>query len=106
MHNGRWPAKDIDHRNGVRSDNRIKNLRLAGRTDNSRNASIRTDNTSGFSGVSFMRSLGKYEAYINIAGKKKCLGYFSTKEAAVKKRRRAERELFGAFAPSRRQGAT
>lgn len=34
---GGWPPDEIDHRNGVRDDNRWANLRLASRSDNAQN---------------------------------------------------------------------
>lgn len=48
---GNWPIDEIDHINGDRSDNRIKNLRAVSRSMNQRNAQRRMDNTSGIIGV-------------------------------------------------------
>ena len=39
IHHGVWPDDEIDHRNRVRNDNRIGNLRIAGRVGNTRNYS-------------------------------------------------------------------
>jgi hypothetical protein len=44
---GAWPAEEIDHRNGVRDDNRWVNLRHATVAQNCRNSRLRADNTSG-----------------------------------------------------------
>ena len=42
------------------------------------------NNTSGFKGVSFNKPVNKYQALININGKRKHLGYFETAEEASK----------------------
>jgi hypothetical protein len=49
MFNGDEPDF-IDHINGVRSDNRIENLRPATKTINKLNESLRADSQSGFIG--------------------------------------------------------
>lgn len=45
------PQEQIDHINHIRTDNRICNLRKVTNTENSRNASIGVNNTSGALGV-------------------------------------------------------
>lgn len=45
---------------------------------------LRTDNTSGYRGVSFNKKLNKWSGYINIKGKKKHLGLFENKEDSAK----------------------
>lgn len=79
MHNGPIPeGMQIDHINGIRSDNRVDNLRLATGAENSRNQKLSKDNTSGFKGVSWHSTSGKWAAQIRINGKNKHLGLFST----------------------------
>ncbi len=72
----------IDHINGVRSDNRIANLRLVTRAQNMKNYSMPKHNTSGYKGVSLDRSSSKWKAQISHNGKKISLGLFATPEAA------------------------
>ena len=72
---------DIDHKNGIRSDNRIANLRLATRSQNLSNAGRRSDNSSGYKGVS-RTATGRWRATIQWHGKRKHIGSFDTAEAA------------------------
>lgn len=88
---GEWPSGEIDHINGVRADNRIKNLRCVSRIENLRNLPINSKNTSGIMGVSFIKSTGRWRAYINLGdGKQKWIGSFATKEDAAIARRDAQ----------------
>ena len=96
-HYGEWPSDktpQIDHVNGNRADNRIANLRLATKIKNSRNLKIRNSNTSGYPGVSLIKTTGKWRAYIgNGCGKYISLGCYNTYEEAVIARKQAEKEL-------------
>ena len=79
---GEFPLEQVDHINGVRDDNRWLNIRHASQAENLRNAGLRSDSSSGFKGVSFYKTRGKYEAYCNTGGKRTKLGYHDTAEAA------------------------
>lgn len=82
---GHWPSKHIDHINGIKTDNRIENLRDV---DNTTNVQNRTRpckaNKSGFRGVFLLERTGRYKAYANIPGAcaSKHLGFYSTPEEA------------------------
>lgn len=94
--------KGLDHHNRNSFDNRKKNLYLSTKQENSRNMSLRKDNTTGITGVSKSKRTGQYEAYISIdKNKKKNLGYFVDFQDAVVARLKAEKEYFGEFAPQR-----
>lgn len=79
---GEWPERQIDHRNGVRDDNRWSNLREATNAENGQNRGVRSNSTSGFMGVTWSKKLGMWQAQIGIAGRVKYLGYFTTQEDA------------------------
>jgi hypothetical protein len=93
MQNGHWPKDHIDHVSGDRTDNRIENIRDAGRRENNRNQKRRSDNTSGVTGVSFMKQTGKWTAYINSDAGFVYLGVYSEKAAAISARRKAEKRI-------------
>jgi hypothetical protein len=73
----------VDHINHNRQDNRPCNLRLVTRAENNRNASKRSDNTSGYTGVNWSNAHGVWVARIQVDGKRKFLGYFESLEDAV-----------------------
>lgn len=95
---GQWPASMIDHENTDGSDNRWLNLREATHAQNCMNAQKRSDNSSGFKGVSFSRERGKFVAQINRAGKRTHVGIFDTAEEAAKAYDNAARLHHGEFA--------
>lgn len=83
MHNGKIPKGiEIDHINHDRLDNRLENLRLVTPSENRHNQTMRTDNTSGLTGVSWYKRRGKWLARLRVNGKGRHLGYFDDLEFA------------------------
>jgi len=82
--------KNIDHINGVRSDNRLDNLRSVTHKENHKNQVIPRSNTSGAMGVSWHKRDKKWYARIKVNGKEKYLGLFSDKNEAIKARKQAD----------------
>lgn len=80
-----WPENCIDHIDGNALNNRIDNLRIVTYAENNRNASLRKDNKSGFSGIYFSKKLQKW--VVCIGGE--YLGVFSDKEIAIEVRKKA-----------------
>ena len=96
--NGKWPSKNIDHIDGNRSNNKASNLRECNHVQNAANRKISISNTSGFKGVSQIKSTGKWAAFIKINGKSKNLGTFKTPEEAHEAYKSAADRLHGVFA--------
>lgn len=88
--NGEWPRDEVDHINGIRTDNRIANLRHATRAENGRNQRRPHDNSTGAIGVAFYRHDGTWQARISTGGRSIHLGYFDTKAEAIAARLKAE----------------
>ena len=95
---GKWPEGMIDHINLDRQDNRWENLRLATNIQNQANTALRSNNTSGFKGVSWHRLEKKWTANIRRAGKKVWLGYYDTPESAHEAYVMAASDHHGEFA--------
>ncbi len=89
---------DIDHISGDKLDNRRANLRICTHQENMFNQKMRNTNTSGFTGVSYLKNTRSYEAYIHHSGKKHHLGLFADPADAAVARDHAARRLFGEFA--------
>lgn len=84
-HYGTFPKNHIDHVNGVRTDNRIENLREVTRSENMQNLKKATArNKLGFVGVSTHKNGGekKYFARVQLNGKSYSCGYYATPEEA------------------------
>jgi len=93
MMTGEWPKNEIDHINGVRTDNRWCNLRHVTRRQNTMNKAIRSNNKSGVCGVFHADRGSPWIAQITHKGKRIHLGGFATKEEAVLARKKAEADL-------------
>lgn len=89
---------EVDHINGDGLDNRRANLRLATRAQNQWNSGRRSDNTSGFKGVGWVRSRQRWQAKIKVRGLRIFLGYHASPEAAAQAYDAAARQHFGEFA--------
>ena len=92
----------IDHINGVRSDNRIVNLRAVSRLENMRNQQMRINNNTGHLGVSWDSVCKQWRARINCDGRNIWLGRHDTFDEALDARKAAEIQ-FGYHANHGRQ---
>lgn len=104
--NGRWPENEIDHINGIKTDNRISNLREAMHSENMRNVSAHKRSKTGILGVNFHKASSKFMARIKINGATIYLGLFKTIEDARNARENAELKYHGRFASHISRGSS
>lgn len=97
---GAWPPKFIDHVDRDKGNNRIANLRLATRSQNSANAGLRSDNKSGAKGVFFVKKKKIYEVRVKHHGVIHFIGSFSELSTAASAYDAAAARFFGEFATS------
>lgn len=90
---GKFPTGQIDHINRNKTDNRLCNLREVTHQANSINKALRSDNTSGVTGVSKHKASNKWFVRISVNKQNKYLGSFDSFEDAVKARLTAEEYL-------------
>jgi hypothetical protein len=84
LHYGEDPENQIDHINGIRTDNRIENLRVVTNKENSWNQKLRSTNKSGYNGVSWCKMMNKWVARATVNGVEHKIGYFSDpKDASI-----------------------
>lgn len=95
---GQWPAEQIDHVNGIKSDNRLRNLRPCSCIENAHNAPCHADNGVGLKGVTIERRTGRFFARICVNRRTIHLGTFSTTKEAAQAYDTAARHLHGEFA--------
>jgi len=88
---GVWPDCQVDHIDRNKSNNAFSNLRLCpnDNSDNRQNMPLQKNNTSGVSGVHYMKESDAWRARIGVQGKRISLGLFKSKEAAIKAREEA-----------------
>lgn len=95
---GKWPRQEIDHKNNVKTDNRIKNLRLANHSQNMHNHGKFKTNTSGYKGVYWHKTRKKWMAIIGLNNKLIHIGRFNTALEAAKAYDEAAIQYHGKFA--------
>lgn len=91
-------SEDTDHIDHNRLNNQRDNRRVATRTQNIRNSSRRSDNTSGYRGVSWSKVSSKWLAFIWVDKKYHYLGLHVNILDAVRAYNAAAIEFFGEYA--------
>lgn len=98
MHNDGDVPEYLDHINGVKDDNRLENLRPATKSENGMNRTKQRNNATGYKGVCFDTSKGRFLATIKRRGEQHRLGHHKTAEAAHAAYVKAAEDLHGQFA--------
>jgi hypothetical protein len=93
---GVWPDKQVGHRNTIKSENWIDNLREGGNAQNCANAETPKNNSTGFKGVA--RSGERFAAGIKVNYRRAHLGSFDTPEEAAAAYDAAAIQAWGEFA--------
>jgi hypothetical protein len=96
MHHGYLP-ECLDHIDGNRLNNKIKNLRPATMTQNAYNSKLKKDNSSGVKGVSWHKQANKWQVRVRINGKRKNFGVFDNLELADLVAQEIRNKYHGAF---------
>jgi hypothetical protein len=80
---GRWPSDQMDHKNTIRADDRLENLREATPSLNGQNKRrAMRSNGAGLLGVHTRSDRKTFQARIEVNGKNHHLGSFETAELA------------------------
>ena len=91
---GIWPPEEIDHINHIRNDNRLCNLRLANRLQNSHNTQKHAKNLSGYKGVAWHNRNKKWQVQMLFCNKSYYVGQFLNLQDAVQARFQMETKLY------------
>lgn len=79
---GVWPTHQIDHKNGIRHDNKRSNLRQATALENQMNRAVRSNSSSGKKCVSRDAKRNKWVVQPVLGGQRYYLGRFHSVEEA------------------------
>lgn len=90
-----------DHINRDRLDNRKENLRIVNKSQNSINSGLRRNNTSGVTGVSWLKATSTWRAYINYQGRRIELGHYKNIDDAITARLNAENCYYPGMQPQK-----
>lgn len=91
-------AEEVDHKNGNGLDCRRQNLRVSTHSQNMANRGKNANNTSGYKGVNWCKTTGKWRAKIQVCYRYICLGRYDTVKEAGAAYRQAAQQYFGEFA--------
>ena len=81
-----WDAAlQVDHINGVKTEDHVENLRMVTNVENNRSFKTKSQGcTSRFRGVAWHKNRRRWVAIITLAGKLKHLGYFDDEAEAAR----------------------
>ena len=87
----------VDHINHNVKDNRKSNMRIVTASQNAMNRILGSNNTSGVTGVVWVKNEKKWKAEIKLNGETNYLGSYDKFEDAERKRKEVEDILFGKY---------
>jgi|DEB0MinimDraft_10_1074344.scaffolds.fasta_scaffold83881_1 hypothetical protein len=90
IYHNEWPTQEVDHINGDRSDNSIKNLRNVSPVQNKQNTKIYSTNTSGTHGVAYNKQNKNWRVRITVNKQIIEIGSFKNLDDAIVARKKAE----------------
>jgi len=91
------PNQYIDHIDMNVTNNSIENLRLCDKSTNGMNRTKQANNSTGFKGVTYHKSAGKYMAQLEHNNKRYYLGLHDTPELAYEAYCKSAKEIQGEF---------
>jgi hypothetical protein len=91
---GNWPDDEIDHIDGIRSNNSFLNLREVTSKQNKENQKLAKNSTSGYRGVCWSKKDKRWFGHVIHNNKKYLAGYFKNKEDAIQAVAAKRAELF------------
>jgi HNH endonuclease len=97
MQNGYIPNM-IDHINGIKTDNRIENLRIANYSQNGYNKPLGKTCKSGVKNVKWVLHMKKWQVRLRVEKTPKIVGYFDNLELAELVAIEARDKFHGAYA--------
>jgi len=83
FHHGYFPEFGIDHKDRIKSNTRLSNLREATQVCNMRNTGMNVNNKSGVKGVCFYKRDETWQAQMTVEGKNIRLGRYRDFDDAV-----------------------
>lgn len=89
----------VDHKNRIRHDNRISNLREATKSENGINKGKQSNNKSGYTGVCWDKQCGRWKVQLNKDGKRLANKTFSDIDEAIAYRKEQEDLHFKEWKP-------
>ena len=100
MHNGPIPDEHvIRHVNDIKGGDRIENLDIGYQIDNCadfiRTGRLKSNNTSGYQGVSWCKNREQWRVYIAVNGKRVSNRYFDDFNDAIEYRKILEEKYYG-----------
>lgn len=87
--------REVDHKNGCTTDNRLCNVRFATTPENRLNRPAQSNNPTKVRGVSYVKKSKKYRARLSVDGIHFYLGVFDTIDEAKQARINKVQEVFG-----------